>query len=87
MEIKYLMIDRAWPVLLMGSIEHRALRPERPERISSAGFVRFVGTDEGLKAETYGHSEGLDLSPDPEDAELITLFFCKAFPKSNGGEG
>jgi hypothetical protein len=57
----------------LAPVSHRELAERHADRGKpvSAAFVRF---DEAYNATTYGTSESLKLSPQPDDAELISTF-------------
>lgn len=81
--MKYVMLRSADGMLfvVMGlgiRAKHSAMAAAFPgHAIVGAGFVKF--TSDG-QAETYGHSESLNRSPDPADARWITNFYRAGLP-------
>lgn len=65
--MKYIMVGFTYPVLFSNEIPH--FKEAAGRKCSSAGFVRIVDG----KAETFGSSISLGLTPQPEDAALIDL--------------
>lgn len=70
MDLKYIIIEKDFPILFTGAQQHRNIAPH--EQITSAGF--FSVDADGV-VHVYGESVSLQLSPFAEDAELIQDIF------------
>lgn len=74
MKAKYIIINRAFPVLFHAGIEHRTEAAGR--KVTSAGFVELVHVYEGNPFECSGRSDSLDIESNPErDAKIIAATF------------
>ena len=70
--MKYVIVEEfgvTVPILFNDIISHETFKDRNPV---SAGFV---GLDEDGKFYTYSSSDSLNLSPNVDDAELISLSF------------
>lgn len=68
---KYIIINRAFPVIFHSGFEHVDEANDR--RVTSAGFIRRLPNG---KFECYGKSESLDIESNPErDSKIINMLF------------
>lgn len=80
MQIKYVMINEAFPVLFVTQM-HSDMK-DLGGTITSAGFVRLAVRDGQLYVETYGASTSLGLRPGEHDAEIIAMMLgAEVMPK------
>lgn len=70
-QLKYVIIDKIYPVIFFGGILHSAMLKLGGD-ITSAAFLKFYIDEHGkISVAVFGHSESLGISSKPADAEII----------------
>lgn len=75
MDVKYIIVDEAYPIIFSPAMKHSDFLEMYPrEKITSAAFCSLrVNRTEILRIRTYGRSVSLDRGQNPNDRMLLEL--------------